>query len=276
VSEATPIAPWPISAVRAGATWIIDLDGVIWLSGEPIGDAPGAIARLARAGIRVVFVTNNSEPTIETLTDRLGRAGISSSPDDIITSAEAVASLMQPGETAHVMADGGVHEALAARGVTESRDGPVDAAVIGWTHDFDFEQLASISASARESNRLLATNEDPVHPTPSGLLPGTGALLAAVVAASGVMPSIAGKPHDPMVELVRVRVGLGAGGPPALVVGDQPCTDGRLAERLGLPFALVDSGVTQPGTPVDGVPVAARAEDFAGLVDRLSDDADQR
>jgi ribonucleotide monophosphatase NagD (HAD superfamily) len=50
-----------------------------------------------------------------------------------------------------------------------------------------------------------------------------------------------------------------------LVVGDQPGTDGRLAERLGVPFALVDSGVTPPGTVVDGVPVAVRRPDLVTL-----------
>ena len=51
------------------------------------------------------------------------------------------------------------------------------------------------------------------------------------------------------------------------MVGDQPRTDGRMAERLGIPFALVDSGVTRPGTPVDSVPVAVRMSDFVALVD---------
>ena len=55
------------------------------------------------------------------------------------------------------------------------------------------------------------------------------------------------------------------------MVGDQLGTDGRLAERLGLAFGLVDSGVTQPGTAADGVPVARRAPDFERLVaDALS------
>ena len=31
------------------------------------------------------------------------------------------------------------------------------------------------------------------------------------------------------------------------MVGDQPGTDGKLAERLGIPFVLVDSGVTAAG-----------------------------
>ena len=73
---------------------------------------------------------------------------------------------------------------------------------------------------------------------------------------------VAGKPHPPTVGYIRDRMLGPAGDRPAVVVGDQPGTDGALAERLGLPFVLVDSGVTAPGAPVDGVPVALRCADF--------------
>ena len=84
---------------------------------------------------------------------------------------------------------------------------------------------------------FIGTNEDPTHPTPQRLLPGSGALLAAVATAAQATPEVAGKPHDPMVALLRARA------PDAvLVVGDRPSTDGALARRLGLPFALVRTG----------------------------------
>ena len=84
-------------------------------------------------------------------------------------------------------------------------------------------------------------------------MPGSGALLAAVATASGVVPEVAGKPNPPMVDYIRSSPPGPSGGSPVMV-GDQPGTDGLLAERLGIPFALVDSGVTPPGAPVDGVP----------------------
>ena len=259
------------SAITAGAVWIIDLDGVIWLSGEPIGNVAEAIGTLRGAGVRVAFATNNSAPTTDVLLGRLKRAGIDASDDDLITSADAAASLLEPGQSAMVMADGGVVEALTARGIAVRSDGPVDAAMVGWTRSFDFDLLAAISRAARLSGRLIGTNEDPSHPTPDGLLPGSGALLAAVATASGVTPEIAGKPHAPMVALIRARLGLAENGPPAVMVGDQPRTDGQLAKRLGIPFVLVDSGVTHPDTAVEDIPVARRAADLVSLVRSMAD-----
>jgi len=247
--------------------WIVDLDGVIWLSGEPIGDVGAAIAALRSKGIRVVFATNNSAPTTDVLLSRLRKAGIESEASDLATSAGAVASLVEPGQAVRVLAEDGVLEALGSRGVKVLGGGPVDAAVVGWSRSFDFNALAATATAARDSGRLVATNEDPTHPTPDGLMPGAGALLAAVTTASGVTPVIAGKPHAPMAELMKKLFAFDDHDSGVVMVGDQPKTDGHLAKRLGIPFALVDSGVTAASTTQFDVPVATRSADFVSLVE---------
>jgi glycerol-1-phosphatase len=256
------------AAVAEASVWIVDLDGVLWLAGQPIGDVAGAVASLGDRGVRVVYVTNNSSPTTGQLVERLAKVGIEARPEDLVTSARVAASLVEPGERVHLLAEAGMLEALEERGVEVADHGHRDAAVVGWSRDFDFATLAAISSVARDTGRLIATNGDPTHPTPEGLMPGSGALLAAVATASGVVPQVAGKPHPPMVEYVaRVIGGTDQGS--AVMVGDQPGTDGVLADRLGIPFVLVDSGVTAPGTVVQDCPVALRAADFVSVVASL-------
>lgn len=260
----------PLPAEVADASvWIVDLDGVLWLAGQPIGDVAGAVADLRRRDIRVVFATNNSSPTTGQLVTRLAKVGIEAGPEDLVTSARVAASLLEPGQRVHLLAEGGVLEALEERGVEVADSGPRDAAVVGWSRDFDFASLAAASTVARDSGRLIATNGDPTHPTPEGLMPGSGALLAAVATASGVVPEVAGKPHPPMVAYVNRNILGGSDRVTAVMVGDQPGTDGLLAERLDIPFVLVDSGVTRPGTVVDACPVALRASDFVSVVASL-------
>jgi len=252
----------------AAQLWIVDLDGVIWLTGEPIGDVSSAITALRSHGRRVVFATNNSAPTTEELRARLERIGIDAPAEDLATSAAAAASLLSPGRPVRVLAGAGVLEALEARGVKAADHGAVDAAVVGWSRAFDFDTLSDIAAAARASGRLIGTNQDPTHPTPDGLVPGSGALLAAVATASGVVPEIAGKPHQPMADLMMDRFGFHPGDPSVVVVGDQPGTDGALAVRLSVPFGLVDSGVTPAGADNFEQPVTVRAPDFVTLVAR--------
>jgi HAD superfamily hydrolase (TIGR01450 family) len=260
----------PAAAFASARLWIIDLDGVVWLTGRPIGDPGGAIAALRDHGVRVVFATNNSAPTTAELLARLDNCGVSAPATDLVTSAGALASLLQPGESVRALAEGGVLEALDARGVTvvdgDHDESAADAAVVGWSRSFDFNSLAATASVARATGRLLATNEDPTHPTPTGLVPGAGSLLAAVATASGVTPVIAGKPHQPMATLMQDAFGFKEGDGSAVVIGDQPRTDGRLAERLKAPFGLVDSGVTPAGAERFEVPVDLRSLDFATLV----------
>jgi HAD superfamily hydrolase (TIGR01450 family) len=256
-----------MSGVRTtSGTWVIDLDGVVWLAEQPIPGSADAVARLRREGLAVVFATNNSSPTIAELQQRLATAGIQATADEIVTSAQAAASMLEPGSTAVVCADGGVLEALAARGVSVVGKGPADAVVVGWTRRFDFELLATAATAVRQGARLIGTNEDPTHPTPRGLLPGSGAILAAVATAAQATPEVAGKPHDPLVTLLRTRAP-----DTVLVVGDRPSTDGALARRLGVPFALVRTGVTSDGREPMVVDPDEEAPDLETLVTRHLD-----
>jgi HAD superfamily hydrolase (TIGR01450 family) len=252
------------SSTADGATWIVDLDGVVWLAGEPIPGSAEAVALLRRAGVRVVFATNNAAPTIAELLARLDKAGIEADRADLLTSAQAAASMLEPGTTAFPCAQGGVVEALTERGITVVDSAPADAVVVGWTTQFDFALLADTATLVRQGARFIGTNEDATHPTPERLLPGSGAILAAVATAAQATPEVAGKPHAPMVELVRRRTdGV------AMTVGDRPSTDGELARALGSPFALVRTGVTRDGREPIVVQPDEDAADLLTLVSRL-------
>jgi 4-nitrophenyl phosphatase len=259
--------PAPTTPSNEGKeAWVIDLDGVVWLAEEPIPGSAQAVVRLREAGVTVLFATNNAAPTVAELCERLARAGISAGEDDLVTSAQAAASMLEPGTTAFPCAEGGVVEALERQGVEALDDGDADAVIVGWTRRFDFDLMATAASLVRRGARLIGTNEDPTHPTPRGLLPGSGALLAAVATAAQTEPEVAGKPHEPMVALLRRRAPHAT-----LVVGDRPSTDGALARRLGLPFALVRSGVTSDGREPMVVEPDEVAEDLAALVEhRLS------
>src|SRR4051794_40826483 len=97
--------------------WILDLDGVVWLAETPIPGSPAAIDRLRGRGERVLFVTNNSFPTVAQYVAKMAGMGIALDPQDLCTSAQAAASLVEPGSRALVCGGPGVLEALAARGV---------------------------------------------------------------------------------------------------------------------------------------------------------------
>ena len=264
-SPAESTAPW--SAVR---TVLCDLDGVVWLAHRPIPGSVEAIAALRAAGRRVMFVTNNSVATRREHEAALEAIGLAAT-GDVVSSAMAAARLVEPGERVLVAGGPGVVEAVESRGALAVRnDGTVapehfDAVVVGLHRDFDFDRLTVASAAVRAGARLIGTNTDSTYPTPTGLQPGGGAILAAITTAADTEAVIGGKPHRPMADLIIELITAASGAvddafdPSTVVmVGDRPETDGLFATRLGCRFALVRSGVTG---------IAARATGTDGATD---------
>jgi len=243
--------------------WVIDLDGVIWLGSEAIDGSADAVARLREAAQTVVFVTNNAEATVRDQEEKLASLGIPAE-DSVITSAVAAASMLGAGTTALACGGPGVVEALEGRGVHVVDEGPADAVVVGFHRSFDYERLRRAHRAVWLGARLIGTNADPTYPDRSGPIPGAGSILAAVATAAGVDPDVAGKPHDPMVALVRNKVGDG----PHLVVGDRASTDGLLAAGLGARFALVLSGISSADDAPSEPEPDLVADDLAAVVEQ--------
>ena len=233
---------------------LCDLDGVVWLSHEPIPGSVDAIAALRAGGHRVLFVTNNSSARVEVQEASLLAIGIPAE-GDVLTSANAAALLIEPGERVLVCGGEGVIQAVVGRGaVVVDHDGErADVVMVGFHRTFDYEAMLRASRAVLNGARLIGTNDDATYPTPDGPIPGGGAILASIVTASGVVPIVAGKPHAPMAALVRATIGESAA-KAAVMVGDRPETDGLMAQTLGCRYAHVESGVTAPGTVVVPTP----------------------
>jgi 4-nitrophenyl phosphatase len=238
--------------------WVLDLDGVVWLDDTPIPGAADAVARLRATEDEVVFVTNNSNPRLADYEAKLERHGIDGR-GRVISSATAAAGLVGEGERVVVCAGPGVVEALEGRRAVIVDQGPADVVVVGFHREFDYDELDRASRGVREGARFVATNLDATYPVPSGLIPGAGALVAAVGTAAGSTPEVAGKPEQPTVELIRARFGTAG-----VVVGDRPSTDGALAAALDWPFALVLSGVTAAVAPPGGEAIPDPPPPFVG------------
>ena len=203
--------------------------------------------------MRVLFVTNNSMSVIADQEQALADIGIPA-VGDVITSAQAAASLVRHGERVLVCGGPGVVEAVG-HGVGSVVDDPdhADVVIVGLHRDFDYDALAAANRAIRRGARFIATNDDPSYPTPDGETPGAGSIVAAVATASGVEPVVAGKPHQPMADLAADRCGDDFSPDTVLMVGDRWTTDGLFADVLDCPFALVRSGVTEPKAEAGGV-----------------------
>ena len=244
-------------------TWALDLDGVVWLGDKVIPGVGEAITRLRNEGEKVFFVTNNSGRTEAEVEEKLKSFNID--PDGgVITSAMAMATLLNPGETVLTLCGRGAIEEMEKVGAIAVKEGKADSVVVGFHEDFDYWKLTSALQAIDAGSRLIATNDDLTYPSHDGIRPGAGSILASLVAATGAVPLIAGKPYKPMCDLVNELSG-GSG----IMVGDRPDTDGRFAKNMGWDFGLVLSGVTKESDlPVDP-PHDLLASDLPALVEQV-------
>ena len=234
---------------------LCDLDGVVWLSHEPIAGSVEAIAALRAVGHRVLFVTNNSFAKVAQQEETLKSIGIPAT-GDVLTSSGAAATLLKRGQRVLVAGGPGVVEAVEQVGAIVAgrtdddsspdaqlkSDAEIDAVIVGFHGTFDFESMRRASAAVRSGAVLIGTNDDATYPTSTGLIPGGGSILAAIATASGVAPIVAGKPFAPMGELVRRTLGVNDLSS-CWMVGDRYSTDGAFAKTIGARFALVTSGI---------------------------------
>jgi glycerol-1-phosphatase len=227
---------------------LLDLDGVVYVGPDAVPGVPEALAVAREGGMRLGFVTNNAARSPEEVAGHLSDLGIPATPDEVITSSQAAASVVAAmlGARARVLPVGGpgVAAALRAAGLTvvgTAEDGP-DAVVQGYGREVGWAQLAEAVVAVRNGARHIATNTDATIPSPRGPLPGNGAMVRVVREVTGREPLVTGKP-DPAMHAECVRR-TGAERP--LVVGDRLDTDIEGAHRAGAASLLVFSGVTDP------------------------------
>ncbi len=225
---------------------VCDLDGVVYRGTAALPGAVDAIARLQAEGITILFCTNNSRATIAQYADKLAGLGIDVSEELILTSAVVLSKVLRERsprpESAFVIGGDGVREGVEAAGLMLSDDDDVDVVAVGWDPLFTYDHLKRAAFALHEGATLIATNDDATFPADEGrLLPGAGAIVAAVEVAGGVKAEVLGKPHRPMMEEAAARLAPAAR---IAVVGDRAETDLAGGHAMGWRTILVLTGVT--------------------------------
>lgn len=218
---------------------LVDLDGVAYRGHLPIEHACGSLVAARDRGMRLLFVTNNASREPEDVAGQLTELDIPTSAEEVMTAAQACAALLrtrlEPGARVLVVGGAGLLTAVRAQGfeIVSSADDKPDAVAQGFAPDLAWADLAEATYAVAGGAWHVASNRDLSLPTARGYAPGNGALVGAVVAATGVEPSSAGKPAPTMYHLAVER----AGATRPLVIGDRLDTDlagARSGGYLGL------------------------------------------
>jgi len=223
---------------------ILDMDGVLWKNDTLLVDMPAVFQQIKHLGLKVVLATNNATRSVEMYLQRFKGFGVHLEPWQVINSAIATGYLLHKrfpqGGPVFVIGEKGVMDTIAEYGFFHTADHPL-AVVVGMDRQINYEKLTTATLLIRSGLPFFATNPDKTFPTPQGLAPGAGAIIAAVQAATDIEPTIAGKPQATMIQVALERLETPAR--QTLAVGDRLETDILGGVNAGCRTALVLSGV---------------------------------
>lgn len=230
---------------------LIDLDGTLYHGHVMIEGADTFIRMLRQREIRYLFVTNNSSATPETVAERLCMMGIPAAADDVCTSSQAAAAyIAQETNEARVfpVGEAGLHDALIKAGLQIVEEAP-DIVVQGIDRQLTYDRIAAAVGHIRSGARYILTNPDVLLPSDSGLIPGAGSISAILEKASGVHPTVIGKPSAILMNYALERLGQKA--EDVWVIGDNPATDIAAAQASGCRSVLVLTGLATEANYTD-------------------------
>jgi len=223
---------------------ILDMDGVLWRDSEPIGNLPAIFKRFEELGVKVVLATNNAARTVPQYLDKFQGFGVALEPWQITTSAMAAVYYLKSrypaGTAVHVMGEKALVASVEEAGFV-LQDEDVESVIVGVDRAISYKRIETASTCIRKGAFFIGTNPDKTFPTPHGLTPGAGAIIAAVATAAETEPLFVGKPGRYLVDLSLERLGLYPA--ETLMVGDRLETDILGAQNSGCKSALVLSGV---------------------------------
>jgi HAD superfamily hydrolase (TIGR01450 family) len=251
---------------------LVDLDGCLWVGDEPTKRSVDAVTALRQAGKGVAYITNDSRLSGEEFVRKLWRLGFQASLEEVVTVGGALQHFLA------VRGDGASSAFVvgAPAIVRHVRDAGLrvlngtefapraEVVVIAGHEGFDYGELRTATQAVLRGAGLVAAGRDATFPMPDGPWPGTGAVVAAVEAATRRKAVVVGKPEAPIFETALDRLGPGR----ALVIGDRLDADLAGAAAAGLDSAIVLTGATsrdEAEAAKDPRPVAI-AETLAELV----------
>lgn len=237
--------------------FMLDLDGVVYIGDHAVDGISGDLDRVRARGAQVAFVTNNASRPPAVVAEHLTSLGVPASAADVVTSAQAAAAVLHErygaGARILVLGTAGLVVALEEVGlvpVHDVSDEDVRALVTGYGPDVVWRDILACAVRVRGGLDWVASNTDMSFPTAMGLAPGHGVLVKMLSDFSGVVPTVAGKPSPPLLEVTSARCGAVR----PLMVGDRLDTDIAGGRRVGIDTLLVLTGVTGLAELVRAVP----------------------
>jgi HAD superfamily hydrolase (TIGR01458 family) len=246
---------------------LIDIDGVLTVSWQPISGAVAALEHLRAAGIPLALVTNTTSRSRAAIAAALAAAGFSVTASDILTAPTIAAAYLHehyPRARCLLLNSGDISADLTGIAIAGQDDPAVDVVLVGGAGpEFSYQALNRAFGCLQAGARLVAMSRGMYWRTSGGLQLDSGAFVAGLEQATGTAAQLVGKPAAAFFSAALAHLGVTA--QDTLMIGDDIDNDVLAAQRCGLTGVLVKTGKYQTRTHAG----AASAPDH--LLDSIAD-----
>jgi HAD superfamily hydrolase (TIGR01458 family) len=229
------------------AAILLDIDGVLHVSGHPLPGAAEAVSRLRAAGHRLRFVTNTTTRSRAKLAEELRTAGIEVGDAEVQTTADAAVTALRGRRVLALVMQGLVGDLDGIELVGEG----ADAVLVGGADEtpetnlvFSYMNLARAFAELEMGARLYCLHRNRWWQTARGPLLDAGAFVAGLEYAADVEAVVLGKPSPSY--FTAALEALDADPERAWMVGDDLESDVAGAHAMGINTVLVRTGKFRP------------------------------
>lgn len=243
----------PAGLLAAKKLYVFDMDGTIYLGGNPFSFAIQFIKRLRASGKRVLFFTNNASHSPAFYQEKLTRLGFAPTPAEICTSGDVTAAYLTrkcAGQRVYLLGTPQLWRQFREAGILLvcTEDGrptgeKADIVVTSFDTTLTYEKLTAACDFIRGGATYLCTHPDTNCPTETGFIPDSGAIAACVTASTGVVPTYFGKPYPETVSMIEEITGMDRSD--MCIFGDRLYTDIAVGRKNGILAALVLTGETK-------------------------------
>ena len=228
---------------------IFDIDGVLVRGAAPLPGAVDTLNALAKAGLRLGFLSNDSMSSARACARRLARHGFPATQASAVTAAVVAAQFARTqlaGRRVLVVGMPAMRQEFTRAGIEVvplERWTEAEAMVMGRDETFSYKKLVVLMRAVQRLGAFYATGLDARLPVGSGeFVPGAGAMVMAVAHAAGVQPQVLGKPSSLAAETAAAALGLEAAC--TAMVGDSASQDIAMGNAAGMRTVLVLTGST--------------------------------
>ncbi len=226
---------------------LLDIDGVLSVSWEPIDGAIETLGWLRGQGIPFRLITNTTTHPRDALAHTLRESGFAVDPPEVVTAVVATAGYLRTHHAdarVFLLSDGDARADLVDVALVGA-DEPADVVVIGGAcDDFSYAALNHVFGLLNDGATLIGMHRNLYWRTAEGLQLDGGAYIAALEEATGTKATICGKPAPAYFEGALEMLGVPAAR--AAMVGDDVVNDVLGAQQIGMAGVLVRTGKFRP------------------------------